>query len=166
MKVNPPPDREVLRSFLHYDPETGAFVWIAPRGRCRIGDVAGYLSPTDGYLWIRVNGRRYVAHRLAWFYMTGEWPEEQIDHRDADGANNRWGNLRKSTPRQNCANRRKRSQNRFSSKGVYYLRGSFHARIYIDGKDRYLGRYSSEAEAATAYLLAAKKNFGEFARGG
>lgn len=64
---------EKLKAVLSYDPETGIFVWAA-RGRGRkFGQRAGSVEP-NGYRTIRVGGREYLAQRLAWFYMRGEWP--------------------------------------------------------------------------------------------
>lgn len=102
--------QEQLKSVLRYDPELGVFIWLAPRtSGVKPGDEAGSLRGDRGRKkssWrIRVFGRVYSRHRLAWFYMTGEWPEE-IDHRDLDPTNDRWTNLRIATRSQNLANRR------------------------------------------------------------
>ena len=76
-----------LKELLHYDPDTGVFTWIqkpAPRGRAIIGSVAGGLKQ-HGYITIGINQREYYAHRLAWLYVYGEWPEDQIDHINHNG---------------------------------------------------------------------------------
>ena len=73
--------QERLKEVLHYDPETGIFMWlVAPNGRIRVGMEAG--SSHDGYIGIKVDRILYKAHRLAWFYMTGEWPANDVDHWD------------------------------------------------------------------------------------
>jgi hypothetical protein len=89
---------ERLRELLDYDPETGVFTRRITTGRNRrwkAGDkVSGRPSATTGYLGIGIGKRRYAAHRLAWLWMTGEWPKNLMDHRDCDRTNNRWVNLR------------------------------------------------------------------------
>ena len=83
-----------LKSLLHYDPETGLFTWIAPlSNRVQVGDVCSTVAPI-GYILIGVRGQKLYAHRLAWLYMTGEWPENQIDHINCVKTDNRWANLR------------------------------------------------------------------------
>lgn len=101
-----------LMEVLHYDPETGFFSRI---GLCGtridlVGKIAG--GPTsDGYMRVAVDDRRYRAHRLAWFYMNGEWPLMEIDHRDTNPKNNRWDNLREVNSSINKQNRRKSNKN-------------------------------------------------------
>ena len=90
-----------LKALLHYDPETGKFTWLEQRGRQKAGDEAGAYSEALGYLLIGINGTRHYAHRLAWLYMTGEWPENVIDHEDRNGANNRFANLKSVTQKRN-----------------------------------------------------------------
>jgi len=94
-----------IRSILDYDPfETGLFVWKEQIGRrIRVGEVAGSYDK-DGYIIIQIGGVKYKAHRLAYLYMTGEWPEEEIDHKDGNPANNVWSNLRDSTRVENIIN--------------------------------------------------------------
>jgi hypothetical protein len=88
-----------VRELLDYWPETGIFTWRVDRrgGNGGIlkkaGTVAGTFSKTHRYLIIQVDGRLYGAHRLAWLWMTSEWPAHQIDHKDTDRSNNRWNNL-------------------------------------------------------------------------
>ena len=83
-----------LRSILTYDPETGIFTNRVQRGlRGDIGKPTGSYDK-DGYVILQINGKKYKAHRVAWLWMTGEWPEHEIDHKDGQPWNNVWLNLR------------------------------------------------------------------------
>ena len=86
---------ERLKTLLHYDPETGLWTWRVNKGRVKAGSIAG--CSTRGYWVLRVDQHNYLSHILAWFYMTGEWPEHEVDHRDLDKGNNHWDNLRPAT---------------------------------------------------------------------
>jgi HNH endonuclease len=154
-----------LHEILRYDPETGEFCWRVRLSRAsQIGAVAGTVSLR--YRCIRIDGRNYTAHQLAWFYVTGEWATSLVDHRDGDPINNRWDNLRLATRSQNSANRRRNRNNRSGFKGVIWDRrhGGWLARIGKDGRTYYLGRYATAEEAHAAYVAKARELFGEFAR--
>lgn len=155
-----------LREVLNYDPETGEFVRkISVTYNALAGDQAGNKTG-NGYLEIRVDGRSYLAHRLAWLYMTGAMPDQQIDHKNRIKIDNRWSNLRAASQSQNLANIRRHKDNKSGFKGVSRSRvhGKYHAHIRINGKNRYLGTFSDPADAHAAYVSAAMKAFGEFAR--
>src|SRR5574343_703057 len=96
---------ERLRQLLTYNPTSGEFVWNESRGCRPAGAVAGRLGER-GYWQIRIDRRLYQAHRLAWMYMTGQWPPDEIDHKDGAEANNVWANLRTATRSENMTNRR------------------------------------------------------------
>ena len=85
-----------LRELLSYDPDTGLFRWSKNKGSKDAGELAGCVSP-KGYILIGIDGCLYLAHRLAWLYVHGEFPEKDIDHRDQDKSNNRICNLRLAT---------------------------------------------------------------------
>lgn len=147
---------------IEYFPETGLFVWkISSATYITVGSVAGTVDK-KGYRRITYRGHRYMAHRVAWLLMTGKWPAAEIDHRNCNPSDNRWCNLREATPTQNQANRRGLGK---YQKGVRLHRGGkFEARIRVNGKQRHLGTFKTAEEAATAYAIAAKQYFGEFAR--
>jgi hypothetical protein len=114
---------ERLRKLLSYNPDTGIFTWLVTKSpKAPKGSQAGTIKTWRGYsrYEIRVEGRDYFAHRLAWFYMTGEWPQDQIDHRDGNSLNNRWSNLRPATQSQNNANTKPKKAGRL--KGTYLTR--------------------------------------------
>jgi hypothetical protein len=159
---------ELLKQILHYNPDTGIWTNLVKRSaKTRIGSVAGSLDK-DGYIIIIIKGKHYRSGRLAWFYMTGDWPARKVDHKDTNPANDKWDNLRLATNSQNGANRRVQTNNFIGVKGVYFnsrcrLR-PYVAGIGIRGKQRYLGSFSTVEEASEAYQRAAYQIFGEFAR--
>ena len=163
-----------LKARLTYDPLTGSFVW-KPRpieqfktrrafGKWNAryaGKVAGALL-VSGHVSIIIDYAPYLAHRLAWFYMTGEWPREEIDHRDTNGSNNIWENLRQATSLQNKGNMRLPSHNRSGLKGVSWTSREQKWRAVI--ADKHLGYFNCPTAAHFAYCRAAKAYFGIFAR--
>jgi HNH endonuclease len=101
--INPSPSRELitaerLRELLHYDPPTGIFRWLVRPSNCvQVGAIAGGVNRGHGYLVITLDGRHYLAQRLAHLYMTGSWPQSEIIHLNLDHIDNRWVNLREAT---------------------------------------------------------------------
>ncbi len=157
-------DADELRELLHYDPATGVFTWLVDRrGTAKAGTVAGMVD-ANGYVRIFVKGKPYKGHRLAWLYMTGEWPSGMLDHKDRDRANNRWKNLREATRGQNRANSRANGNSGTRLKGVRRHRNKFEAQINFKGEKVYLGLFDTPEEAAAIYRLAARDMHGEFAR--
>jgi len=150
-----------LLQLLHYEPSTGVFTWCkTSSNRAVAGSVAGSLTNT-GYWTIRVNTVPFQAHRLAWFYMTGEWPKEQLDHKNLDRRDNRWENLRQATNTQNQRNRRARKDNSCGVRGVHFSKKD---RVWVAQiAHTHLGSFIFPEEAALAYQKAAKKLYGEFA---
>ena len=153
-----------LREVIRYEPETGRLFWLKGNNQNKIGDEAGWLT-RHGYLRITVFGNRYMAHRLAWLYMTGEWPPEKIDHINTDRLDNRWVNLRSATDGQNSANQKISKINMLGVKGVRLHKcGKYIARICKDRRQMYLGVFDTLEAAKAAYGAKAKELFGEFAR--
>lgn len=157
-----------LRSFLKYSKSTGQFVWLVDRGRtAKRGQVAGHKFK-NGYRYIGVEGRAYRASRLAWFYVTGEWPSHEIDHKNTQKDDDRWINLRPATKSQNGANKSPYKNNKLRLKGVYKLRRSgpklFVAQIKKENKVIYLGCFKTKEEAHAVYYAKAKELHGNFAR--
>jgi HNH endonuclease/AP2 domain len=153
-----------LRSILDYDPVTGLFTWKKQIGRrIRVGEVAG-SSDKDGYIVIQIDGIKYKAHRLAYLYMTGEWPEDEIDHRDGCPAMNAWNNLRDATRVENIINS-DRELGESGFRGVKFdpRTRTWRARIGRGYQREYIGAYATAEEAYEAYLTAANAVHGEFA---
>jgi hypothetical protein len=158
-----------LRELVFYDPETGNFTWRVKRSRgVKAGAIAGTRNRSHGYVMICLENHRYRAHRLAWFYVHGEWPDGDIDHIDGDRTNNRIGNLRPCCDRLNAGNARRYANNSSGYKGVSWHKGNraWCAQIRIDGRLKHLGQYDCPKKAHGAYMTAARKVFGEFARAG
>ena len=155
-----------LKELLHYAPETGVFTRKKDKGNRKKGEVAG-TPHNHGYWKVSVNSRQYLAHRLAFFYMTGEWPKEQIDHRNRDKRDNRWCNLREATHAQNMQNCKISKNNKSGFKGVTIDKhGSWYAHIMIDRKLISLGSHKTAEEAHETYCKAADRLHGEFANHG
>jgi hypothetical protein len=156
---------QAILSALTYDPETGVFTWRVTRKKCPAGKIAG-STRADGYTAILVDGKRYYAHRLAFIFMTGSMPEDEVDHIDGNPSNNRWANLRPATPQQNMWNKGRQRNSATGLKGVYRhsVTGDFCATIKVGPRRLHLGTFKTPEEANSAYEAAAREHFGEFAR--
>lgn len=160
--VSRPPARtdltaEKVRSLLDYDPGTGVFRWKVQRGRCvKPGAVAGsiFWSGHSRYIRITIDDVRYMAHRLAWLHVSGEWPVSLIDHRDGNSLNNSIANLRPASNLENARNN--------SGRGYCKCRFRYVAYVYVLGKMVNLGTFATEDEAKEARRVGAEKYFGEF----
>lgn len=154
---------ERLQEVLEYLPDSGVLIWrVSNSHRVRVGDVAGHLHKKWGYIEVRIDGRSYRAHRLAWMLMMGEqWPK-QIDHINLCPSDNRWCNLRKATNGQNSANRHVYAKSGF--KGVQACGNKWTAHITLNKKSKYLGIFNTPEEAHAAYCRAAIECHGEYAR--
>jgi hypothetical protein len=148
-------DHSELKSSLSYDENTGIFRWLVrPSSKVMPGTVAGTMK--RGYSSIQIFGRRYLAHRLAWFYHHGEWPAGEIDHADRNPSNNAISNLRISTRSQNNHNKDVLGYSLCSRTGKYQ------SVININGAFVKLGLFNTKEEAAAAYRGASIAHFREF----
>lgn len=162
---------EELRQRLYYDTDTGLFRWIqGGRWNELAGKVAGNKTATaNGYIYINLSGKGgklYLAHRLAWLYMTGEWPTAEIDHINGARADNRWANLREATRQQQNGNLKLDKRSTTGIRGVHRVAktGKYIAHISPSGRYKYLGIFETLEEAAQARKEAADALFGRFAR--
>lgn len=147
--------QDQLKEVLHYSPETGVFTWlVSPCPRLRKGAEAGCVNIQSGkpYRVVGVRYQLYPAHRLAFLYMTGEFPEDQVDHIDGNGCNNIWSNLRAVTGLENQKNRRKNANNTSGRTGIYWNvnRNRWVSRIMVEGKSKYLGCFTNKEDAIAA----------------
>lgn len=156
---------ETLTRVLDYDPATGVFVWKAPlSNRVKAGAVAGQIDH-HGHRNINVNGIRYGAHRLAWFYVHKAWPLDEIDHKNRIKDDNRIDNLREATRNENNRNVTKKRHNTTGFKGVIRhstYKHKFCAQIVVNRKNIYLGIFDTPEEAHAAYVEASKEHHGEY----
>jgi len=151
--------QEQLQQLLSYDPDTGIFTNLKSRGRVKIGSVAG-SKYSNGYICIAIDSKRYLAHRLIWLYVYGEFPANQIDHINEVKDDNRLVNLRLATNQENNHNISTPNKNNTSGYlGVYWYKpyGKWLAQIKVNGKDKHLGYFDTGEEASKAYLAAKRK---------
>jgi hypothetical protein len=151
-----------LRELLDYDPDTGAFHWRVDRkgGNGQRGQIAGSPSST-GYWQIGVNGGRFLAHRLAWLYVHGELPLNQIDHIDGIKSNNRMSNLRDITLAHNVQNQHQPARDNktgFLGVSLHRRSGKFRAVITVARRQLWIGQFDSPEQAHAAYLEAKRKH--------
>lgn len=144
-----------LLTKVHYDPDTGVFSRLRARP-CPAGVTPRPMGKTStGRLQISVDGVRYEAGPLAWFYMTKSWPVGLVDHEDTDPFNNRWKNLRDTTPQINAWNKvRPAKPGKTTPLGVTATGSRFRAQLWVGGAAHYLGTHESAAAASAAYLAA------------
>lgn len=157
--------QEFLKSILSYDPETGVFIYKVYRNRgARKGQEAGSIH-WKGYRYIVINKKSYAAHRLAFLYMNGHFPEKEVDHINCKKADNRWVNLRECSRAENIRN--SPSYKGDLPKGVksYVNKNGttrYKAVICYNNKRYNLGVFRTAELAHTAYCEKSKELHGEF----
>ena len=153
---------EQLRELMHYDRDTGIFTRkVSAASNARAGDVVG-TTMCVGYLAVSINYKKHLLHRLAWLYVYGEWPKEQLDHINRIRTDNRICNLREATHTQNARNMSKASNNTSGHPGVHWRsdRSKWWALIESDGQKHYLGCYNTIEEAIAARKAGELKYWG------
>jgi len=157
--------QELVKRVLDYSPETGVFTRrVRTSNRVKAGLPAGGVDGR-GYWLICVGGERHTAHRLAFLYMEGSFPKDQVDHINGERSDNKWSNLRHATNKQNAQNKAVARKNRNGHTGVSWCNHSKKWRAYIklDGKMIYLGYHKEEESAVMARRQAeVKPRFGPF----
>lgn len=144
---------------LDYEPDTGELRWKVNRsGGVKAGDIAGYTS-TAGYIYVRVKGRLYSAHRLAWLLSCGRFPEDQLDHINRSKSDNRISNLREVDTSANHKNMPLFSHNTSGFAGINWDKdtGKWLVRVQINQKTKNLGRFADLDEAVSVRKLACKE---------
>jgi hypothetical protein len=148
--------QERLKEILDYNPETGVFVWRVSKGPCEAGGKAGTVN-NNGYVHIKIERKLHQAHRLAWLYTYGCWPDKDIDHINRMKTDNRIENLRDTD--KNDWNRDKHSNNTSGYPGVSWYKRSkkWRAKITVSGKQMHLGLFDTPEAANAAYMAAKEK---------
>lgn len=153
--------QELLKTLLHYDPETGEFRWRATNtNRVRVGDIAGSVN-SKGYRVVMLLGLRFRASHLAWLYMTGSLPQREMDHKNGTCLDDRFCNLREATRSENTKNKRPIGSS--GVRGVCWSKkeGKWYVRVsgvtYLS-----LGYFDNIFDAAACSISARNKLHGEF----
>lgn len=152
-----------LKEVLEYHPKSGIFIWLKQVSNVtKVGHEAGSKCSSTGYIRIQIDGKRYQAHRLAWFYMFEEFPDSILDHIDNIKTNNKIENLRLTTETDNQHNKPS-YKNTSGFKGISCRKdGKFIASFSHKNKKYYVGIYNSVEEAKPYYISKAKQVMGEF----
>lgn len=157
----------MMDDLFSYDPETGEITRLVYRSHFRKGTIAGKID-THGHRQITVNGKAYMAHRLAWYLHYGEWPEKHLDHINGDRDDNRVTNLRLASRSQNGRNRKLNKNNTSGIKGVIWDKRDrkWMVRVMHNCKSHYGGRFKNLYDAAKAVRELREKLHGEFCNHG
>lgn len=155
---------EELHHRFRYDEDTGFLYWKNPASRrCKVGDRAG--CEAHGYYLVWIKNALIYSHQVIWCMKTGKWPDDMLDHRDQNGLNNRFENLREVDNQKNSFNKGTQVNNKTGVPGVYLnTRGKYTAQITVNGKTKSLGAAFNSVEEAAAVreskLFEVRKNFG------
>jgi hypothetical protein len=166
---------EEIRRLVGYDPETGVFVWKHREegtAGCSLGwngKNAGKVAGTTmglGYRMLTFFNRKFLAHRVAWCYVHGSWPPDQIDHINMIRDDNRIVNLRLATNQLNTVNRTAQANNVCGYRGVrlHKASGLWHARITVGGREHSLGYWKTAEDASKCYRVVSRLLHGDFSR--
>lgn len=157
-----------VRKVFKYDEHTGVFRWAIRQGCKKPGQLAGHLDKNLGYVTIRYRNKLYLAHRLAWLYITGSHPAEQIDHINGVRHDNRFINLRPATNSENNQNKNMTKSNKTGEKGVHWHKkaGKWSAEVWCNYKKHYIGLFSDFNEAVIAVRNKRQKLHKEFVNHG
>ena len=155
-----------LKEVLSYDKDTGIFIWIKPTSRRVTKNSKAGVINASKYVAISIDKKRYAAHRLAWLYVYGKFPDNNIDHIDGNPSNNSIVNLREATQQQNLYNTKKPVTNTSGYKGVHFHKGTkkWRAVVSVNNYPKHLGLFKTLEEAHIAYETWCIQHRGEFTR--
>ncbi len=157
-KTKPVLTAERVRELFNYDPETGSLVRLISRGSRKAGAVVNYPGQKRGQ--VRIDGEKFLVHRVVWLTVTGFWPDQDIDHVNGNPSDNRFVNLRLATSEINNQNRRQAQGNNWA--GLLGVGSSgcakrYRASIVVKGRYIHLGCFDTPEEAHAAYLAAKRQ---------
>ena len=158
-----------LQSRYKYNPNTGEFTRICYTGGKHFGRTLKKrnnksISGHPVYQNITINDKAYPAHKLAWLYMTGEYPDCFIDHINRDSTDNRFSNLRKASYAENNRNKSMSRNNTSGYKGVNWHKhkNKWRAEIRVNKTAITLGYFDNALDAHYAYIQASEKYHKQF----
>lgn len=157
---------EEIKKILNYDLITGEFTWAIKRKGCKKGNTAGALNKTIGYRYLCINYKKYLAHRVAWAYVHGEFPKNEIDHIDGNKQNNAISNLREATRVENTWNTKisKRNTSGFKNVSLHKKTGLWRATLNCKNAN-VINKYFKTKEDAVIFLQKEReKHHGNFSR--
>lgn len=156
-------DQQELKELVNYNPLTGFFTWrkrpvhsatkrTDKTWNSRFAGKQAGASTSGGYVQIALRSKLYAAHRLAHLFMTGEWPEHEVDHVDGDRADNRWHKLRAATRQEQVLNMGMPTHNTSGVVGVLWNKqnGKWKAQVKVSNKVMNLGSFETKEEAIAA----------------
>lgn len=140
-----------LKELLTYDPDTGVFYRNKSVYRWKAGYIAGGKN-VDGYIAIQIDGYKYKAHRLAFLYVNGAFPENDVDHINGVKDDNIFINLREATTSENCKNAKISINNSSGVSGIFFNKRSskWQVQINSEGKRYHLGVFKDWFDAVCA----------------
>jgi hypothetical protein len=155
-----------LKEILDYNPVTGDLIWLKSSRQGWVGKKAG--APFKGYLRVKIRNRNYLAHRLAWLWMYGEFPDSLLDHKDEVKDHNWISNLRLATTSQNIQNVGTKANNTSGVKNVHWHKGKnkWCVEFRIKGKALRIGFFDDLEEAARVARKKREELHAEFANHG
>lgn len=152
--------QERVRELFDYDPESGIVTRriFVNYNRGRVGDIVGYKSGTSPYLYVRIDKKCFLLHRVIWLWVKGYWPENDVDHINRNPQDNRWANLRVVSKTCGMINTKVRNDNNTKVRGVFWdtVNKLWRSRITYKHKTTYIGGFKSFTEAV-AHRLAAEQ---------
>lgn len=148
---------KLLKEYLSYNSESGTFTWKSIFRHPQIIDKEAGFKRKDGYIAIRIEGRQYFAHRLAWFYVYGSWPKHHIDHINGNRSDNRLFNLREATTRENGQNMVKHRNGKLVGCTFNKACKKWSSDIRVNGVKYRIGFYATDVEASMAYWNEVRK---------
>ena len=152
-------NQELVKDLFDYDSSTGIFYHAKNKGKAKKGEVAGGYHKHTKAIYLRINGKKELAHRIAWLYEYGLLPQNQLDHINHDRSDNRITNLREVTHSENMKNKSKYKNNQYGVTGISKDKrcGKFRAYININGKPKGVGYYDEFNDAVVARNQALKQ---------